>query len=677
SIRAINNFGSLVVSEAEIQYLLTTTKLPKERMIQHKELYQALETIEQTLTQQRAASLAAGIDLRLPQLATIFGLSRVEETALIICLATVLDRKYERLYAYLQDDLTLKNPKVDLILNMLGKTTAERLKYRTLFHPQSILLKYQLLQIEDRTVQVNDRIIDYILGLNNIDSRLVNFTHSRLARKDKCRDESLVTHLQKYLQAARKKDSLTSRTLIFYLYGPYGCGRHSLVEKISEKLKTALLLVDLEKLIESSLPFQELILVLCREALLRSSLLCLENFDCLLTPHNRSQAKLKALFEAIPASLPSIFLLGSHSWKPQEFVTRDTFIELEIPAPDYKERKALWKSLANEYKFAEKIDFGALAGKFRFTPGQIKNALLTAADMVNWQTLNTGRIDNDSLHSACRAQSSIGLINLSNKIEPKYVWQDIILPPEQISQLREIYNQLKYRHIVYSEWGFDKKLSLGKGINVLFSGAPGTGKTMAAEVIAHELKIDLYKIDLAGVVSKYIGETEKNLSQIFQAAQLSNAILFFDEADALFGKRTEVKDSHDRYANIETSFLLQKMEEYEGVTILATNLRQNLDDAFLRRMQFIIEFPFPDEDCRKRIWETVFPKTTPLQEDINFQIIASRFKLAGGNIKNVALCAAFYAAEEASAIGMSHLLRAMRREYQKLGKSWSEYELSK
>ncbi len=241
-------------------------------------------------------------------------------------------------------------------------------------------------------------------------------------------------------------------------------------------------------------------------------------------------------------------------------------------------------------------------------------------------------------------------------------------------QLREICNHARYRHIVYGEWGFDRKLSRGKGLNALFSGPPGTGKTMAAEVIANELGLDLYKIDLSQVVSKYIGETEKNLDKIFQEAGTSNAILFFDEADALFGKRSEVKDAHDRYANIETGYLLQKMEEYEGIAILATNLRSNMDGAFVRRMNFIVELPLPHEKERRAIWEGIWPENTPRSERLDLDFVARRFEITGGNIRNIALAAAFMAADNGGIVDMKHLVHATRREYQKMGKIVSEGE---
>jgi len=277
---------------------------------------------------------------------------------------------------------------------------------------------------------------------------------------------------------------------------------------------------------------------------------------------------------------------------------------------------------------------------------------------AEWWLPNRDITNRDIFLTACRAKSNQNLRRLAQKIQPKYTWDDIVLPPDSLAQLREICNQAKYRHIVYGEWGFDSKLSLGKGLNVLSSGPPGTGKTMAAEVIANELRLDLYKIDLSQVVSKYIGETEKNLHQIFREAQGSHAILFFDEADALFGKRSEVKDAHDRYANIEIGYLLQKMEEYDGIAILATNLRKNMDEAFIRRMQFIVEFPFPDEEHRQLIWEVIFPREAPLGDDVDFSLLAREVRLAGGNIKNIALAAAFYAADDGGVIRMSHLMQA-------------------
>ena len=215
------------------------------------------------------------------------------------------------------------------------------------------------------------------------------------------------------------------------------------------------------------------------------------------------------------------------------------------------------------------------------------------------------------------------------KFSPKQTWDNLVLAKSALSQLQELCNQAHHHTKVYKDWGFGKKLSSGKGLTVLFSGSPGTGKTLAAEIIAHELQLDLYKIDLSQMVSKYFGETEKNLNRVFNAAEQSNAILLFDEADAIFGKRSEVKDAHDRYANLEVAYLLQKMEEYEGMSILTSNLQQNLDDAFVRRLSFIIEFPFPDEASRLELWQNIWPSEAPLKSEIDLEQLAKKFKIGG------------------------------------------------
>ncbi len=245
-----------------------------------------------------------------------------------------------------------------------------------------------------------------------------------------------------------------------------------------------------------------------------------------------------------------------------------------------------------------------------------------------------------------------------------------MLPADRLAQLKEICARATHGHVVYDRWAFGRKLSTGRGLTALFSGPSGTGKTMAAEIIAGELGLDLFKIDLSQTVSKYIGETEKNLDRIFRAAENANAILFFDEADALFGKRSEVKDAHDRFANIEVGYLLQKMDEYQGIAILATNLRQNMDEAFIRRLQVVVEFPFPGEAERQRIWEVMFPPEAPLAQDVDFSRLARDVRLSGGKIRNIALAAAFAAASAGGTIGAAELLDAARREHEKGGQIW-------
>jgi SpoVK/Ycf46/Vps4 family AAA+-type ATPase len=342
-------------------------------------------------------------------------------------------------------------------------------------------------------------------------------------------------------------------------------------------------------------------------------------------------------------------------------------------------RRRCWQdSLADCAIAASEADIDALASRFRLTTAQIREAAARARNQAAWcraaqpSPASTAQPMLAELFAAARDQSGHELGQLSRKIVPKQTWRNIVLPPDQETQLREICDQAKLRQRVYGDWGFDRQHSFGKGLNVLFAGPPGTGKTMAAEVIAGDIGIDLCKIDLSRVVSKYIGETEKNLERIFTVAESANAILFFDEADALFGKRSEVRDAHDRYANIEIGYLLQKMDEYDGMAILATNLRQNLDEAFVRRLHAIVEFPFPDEESRRRIWEVTFPSEAPLAENLDFAVLAREVRLSGGHIRNIALLAAVYAAVEERAIGIDHIARASRREYQKLGRTWDD-----
>jgi SpoVK/Ycf46/Vps4 family AAA+-type ATPase len=311
---------------------------------------------------------------------------------------------------------------------------------------------------------------------------------------------------------------------------------------------------------------------------------------------------------------------------------------------------------------------GELANQFVLTGGQIHAACRMAGTQAQSRGRDPVNLTTADFQAAARAQSNQGLRRRAQKVDAAHSWTDLVLPPRTLQQLREVCAAEKYRSFIFAEWGFDRRLMQGKGLNVLFCGPSGTGKTMSAGIVAGELGLDLYKIDISSVISKYIGETEKHLSEIFREAQTSNAILFFDEADAIFGKRSEVKDAHDRYANVEVAYLLQKMEEYEGIVILATNFRKNIDDAFTRRIQYIVEFPFPESKYRERIWRNLIPPAAPLSKDVDLGFLARQFELAGGSIRNAALVAAFLAAEEGGELRMEHFVLATARELQKMGK---------
>jgi SpoVK/Ycf46/Vps4 family AAA+-type ATPase len=363
-------------------------------------------------------------------------------------------------------------------------------------------------------------------------------------------------------------------------------------------------------------------------------------------------------------------LSRAHGTSWQELFPRTRVIALDIPDPDYATRLRLWSdAVAQTGLRPASEDLEAIADRFVLTPHQIKAAAEAAAEAgALAEDAATRELVSAELFEAARAQSDQRLGRLAVKVKTVHSWDDLILPRETLRRIKEVAAAIKFRHVVYSDWGFDERIASGKGIKVLFSGGAGTGKTMTAGVIARDLSLDLYKIDLSGVVSKYIGETEKNLDRIFRAAHASNAILFFDEADALFGKRSEVKDAHDRYANIEVAYLLQKIEEYEGAVILASNLSRNIDDAFSRRMHYVVEFPLPDERSRERLWRGMFPARAPLSRDVDFGFIARQFSISGGDIRNVVLDAAFLAAQDGQAITMRQIVIALARQMMKQGK---------
>lgn len=693
-----DQFRGLVLWDEEIDRLLNADIVPAaneaELSPSDAELQQLtlrLDQLESQIQERRAESAAQGISLELANISRLFKLNSFEEHCVLICLAPEVDRKYERLFAYLQDDVTRKKPSVDLILNLLCSGVEEKIHARIAFDWQAPLFKHRLLQLIDdpldppapmiaRAVKLDDRIAASLLGYRSIDARLEPV--ARLVVFDEGVREGLDTETQQKLRdvldAHFAAAHASNANAALHFYGPYGSGKREMAEALSNDLGLSLIVADAERMIDGALPFDEAARLLARECELQPAALAIENFDCLVSESGNRRSQLGSLLELI-RSIPRLtFLLANKSWMPPGLSNELLFVSRRFLVPDARTRQQIMKSdLAGYAHLLSDDDLGLVAGKFRFTRGQIQDAVVAAHDLAAWRSPQSPEITSSDLYAACRARSTTRLGDLARKVEPHYKWKDIVLPADQLAQLKEICDQVKTRRIVYGDWGFDRKLSLGRGLNALFSGPPGTGKTMAAEVVASELGLELYRIDLSQVVSKYIGETEKNLSQIFAEAQSSNAILFFDEADALFGKRSEVKDSHDRYANIEIGYLLQEMEEYDGIAILATNLRQNMDEAFVRRLQIIVEFPFPDQEHRELIWQVTFPTEAPIDDGLDFGFLAREIKLAGGNIKNIALTAAFYAASDGGSIGMVHLEEATRREYQKLGWHWTEGDWNK
>ena len=622
-----------------------------------------------------------GVELRLRTLADRAGLTDLDVDLLLVCLAPELDLRYERLYAYLQDDVTRKRPTVDLALNLLCPSTEAKLSARQRLAPSAPLIRHGILQLFDdpsqpqppllsRYLKVDERVVSHLLGSDELDPRLAPY--ARPIRPRARMDELLLPpDLKGRLTALLAQGRQGSdRGLLLYLQGPYGVGKLTAAEAVCRELGRDVLVVAGERVLDpDAATFDAVLLQARREALLRGAALYWDGFDALLADDRR------ALRDGLLAALaepPGIsFLAGSTTWDPLDTLRDLPFLRVVFPRPSSAERRRLWARSLDGVALdssSSGVDLDALAGRFRLSGGQIWDATATARNLARWRDPGRGQVTAADLAEACRLHSNGRLAALAPKITPRRSWEDIILPADQLEQLREICDVVRYRPVVYEQWGFERRLSLGKGLNVLFAGPSGTGKTLAAEILAGELGLDLYKIDLSMVVSKYIGETEKNLARIFAEAETSNAVLFFDEADALFGQRSEVRDAHDRYANIEIGFLLQRMEEHEGIVILATNLRKNMDDAFVRRMQFAVEFPFPAAGDRRAIWERIWPDAVPRSPELDLDLLARHLELAGGNIRNIALAAAFLAAADRGAVTMAHVARATRREYQKLGR---------
>jgi SpoVK/Ycf46/Vps4 family AAA+-type ATPase len=457
------------------------------------------------------------------------------------------------------------------------------------------------------------------------------------------------------------------RPLVVCLSGPAGSGKRELAVRACGQLPVPVLSADLAELTGGPAAAGPVRFAF-RDGLLMQSAVYLCHAELLAGPDGRD---LRAALDTAIADFGwLVFLGGDPAGIADTGLGGALVASVELPPPGVQVRTAAWQRHLARRALGPQDWAEPLAVRFRLTPGRIR----AAADMAEADRMmhpDRAGLTLEDLMAACRRQSRHRLGELAVKVEQVRSWDDLVLPDAALCQLHELCDQIRFQHQVHDTWGFRRALGQGCGVAALFSGPPGTGKTMAAEVIAGDVGLDLYAVDLSSVVSKYIGETEKNLARIFHEAETSNAILLFDEADALFGKRTQVTDSHDRYANIETSYLLQRLDAYTGTVILATNLRQNLDDAFTRRLRFLIDFTFPDEAHRLRIWRALVPPQAPLSPDVDFAELAREFPLAGGNIRNVVLNAAFLAAADGGTIALRHLLHGTRREFDKVGKVWT------
>ena len=615
-----------------------------------------------------------GLTPRLLQLANAFELSPFEYDAFLICLAPSLDLRYERVFGYIQDDVTLRRPTVSMILQVLMGDFDERLRFLPTFLKNNRLIHNRLVRMTgekddpgpllSRQLVADECVVAWLLGQYETDARLQQFIELYPPEPT---DEDRLLAAESWEPVF---EALNGQSLALFHGSDMGV-QTATARLLAASAGLPLMTFDIEMAVGAGVPNSEALATAIRDARLTGSVLFIQGWDVCLTAGPPSPDLVKLLFGAHCPLIVS----SEKMWHSHGIERPDSMMRITLAQPTYRQRLGFWQYYLENIDFpvAEDVEVQPIASQFVLTSRQIQDSVSTARDSALQRKDVIQRRD---LISAARAHSSPNLSGLAQKIEPRYDWDDLIVPGDQKAMLQELVQMVKGRGVVMEEWGVGRKLKTSAGVTVLFAGPPGTGKTMAAEVITSDLGLDLYKLDLSTVVSKFIGETEKNLGRIFDEAQSSSAVLFFDEADAIFGKRSEVKDSHDRYANMEVSYLLQRMEQYDGVTILATNLRANMDEAFTRRMQFIVDFPFPDEDDRMRIWQTLFPVDLPQSADIDLALFASRFKLAGGNIRNIIVSAAYLAASNGGHVTMDHLLHGTRRELQKMGRLVSDMDLT-
>jgi hypothetical protein len=602
------------------------------------------------ITDEQAAALAGegpltGVDRRLAAAAERLGLDALDAAILGVVAAPELDPRYGRLYAYLQDDVSRRLASPRLAAELLAGEGVAPGDVLASFGPQGrlaltgavrLLEADRAMPLADRAAKLSDRLAAFMLdagrGLGELGApsllRRVPVPALTPTRAGAVQEVATL---------------LRARTRIPLVV----CGPDA-AAVLATAAGRPLLLADVRDLERPEAAADAEL-----AAALEGRLLAFDRLGGL------DDAERARVGRALDEQDRQLVIVARTRREAMPLLDRPLLL-VEVPVADFAERRAAWEAFAATEGTRE------VAAKFRLSVEQIGAAAEVAR--IAAEARGAPVAEPQDFDHGARMASSSRIGELATRLPPGHRWDDLVLPDRQVSLLRGISAYLRHRDRVLSDWGYERTVARTQGLKVLFAGESGTGKTMAAQVVASELGLEIFRVDLATVVSKYIGETEKNLERIFTAADGSNAVLFFDEADALFGKRSEVSDAHDRYANIEVAYLLQRMEAYPGAVILATNFKRNIDDAFLRRLDFVIDFPFPEEEDRRRIWRLLLPGEAPVADDVDLDFLAAQFKLSGGAIRNCSLSAAFQAADEGTEIGMRHFIRAVAVEYGKLGR---------
>jgi AAA+ superfamily predicted ATPase len=679
--------------QANVQYLLTSLHRIRQALADYITRSQAspIPIPSAIKLAPEALAILQNNPSALDTLCNLFNLSFFERDIILLCVGMELAPDFEQLCAKAQGNPQRNYLTLGLALSIFPEN------HLSVLSSESPLQYWKLIEIEpgqtltQSPFKINKRILCYLVGEPCLDDELAGILKPYpTANPGNIPLPPSHQKIADQLIATWSKPSKTSSFPVVQLCGTEIATKYAIASTACANLGFNLCVISAAILPTNPNELNYLIQQCLREVILTNSALLL---DC--DEVNSADTSREFAISQLVAGLNIPLILSTQERMRQRL--RPT-ITIDVNQPTYSEQRDIWEFHLGSVALELNGHIDRLVSQFNLSTTTIQSACLSL-NHVELETLpeveetfplpvhnRQSQPPTSSLHTEnsqspilnqlwdfCRVQARPHLDDLAQPIDSTATWDDLVLPEQQKSILRDISTHVRQRTKVYQDWGFGSKGGRGLGISALFSGVSGTGKTMAAEVIAKELRLDLYRIDLSAVVSKYIGETEKNLRRIFDAAEAGGAILLFDEADALFGKRTEVKDSHDRHANVEVSYLLQRMEAYQGLAILTTNLKGSLDQAFLRRIRFVVAFPFPDAKGRAQIWQRIFPNQTPTQE-LDFDNLA-KLSVAGGNIRNIALNAAFVAADAQEPVMMKHILQAAKSEYVKLERSLTDVEI--
>jgi ATPase family associated with various cellular activities (AAA) len=591
-------------------------------------------------------------------LARLFGLTTFERDLLLLSAAAELDSGFGALLGKLNNDPARQQPNFSLALSALPGA------HWSALNPAASLRRWKLLEVVNgatltsSALRVDERVLHYLAGVNTLDARLLSMLEPIRGEPELVQSQREI--VERVVSAWSPRGGATSGVAtVVQLMGADREGRRAMALAATRAFHGDLHALNASLLPSNISELESLATLLRREVALMNLALMIETDDLDATDNTRN-GWLNAFLARFSAPL---ILSGVERHR----VPHRAALHLEAPKPNPSEQRALWRS----HLGADATDaIEQMTAQFNLSAHGIRAIHLET--LPEREASGFTAAHSQTLWRAARAHARPKLDDLAQRLETRANWDDLILPEAQRRILHDITGHVRQRLKVYEHWGFARKNTRGLGISALFAGASGTGKTTAAEILGRELDLDVYRIDLSSTVSKYIGETEKNLRRLFDAAEDGGVILLFDEADAIFGKRSEVKDSHDRYANLEVSYLLQRMEAYSGLAILTSNLKTSIDTAFLRRIRFVVQFPFPDLEERTQMWDRAFPAETPTHDLDPLKL--AQLQVAGGNIKNIALNAAFIAADAGESVGMRHVYRAAEAEYAKLEKQLTSAE---